>query len=53
MGLVAFSTTTSLLLMRERRRARARSARLRNELATLRGADDLAALLMGSSASSS
>ena len=48
MGLVAFSTTTSLLLMCERRRAGRAERRLRNELAALRGADDLAALLMGS-----
>ncbi|HYI42008.1 MAG TPA: PAS-domain containing protein, partial [Sphingomicrobium sp.] len=48
MGLVAFSTTTSLLLMREQRRSARVERSLRNELAVLRGADDLAALLMGS-----
>ncbi|MBM6579151.1 PAS-domain containing protein [Microvirga sp. BT689] len=48
MGLVAFSTTTSLLLMREQKRAARVERSLRNELAALRGADDLAALLMGS-----
>ena len=48
MGLVAFSTTTSLLLMREQRRSARVERTLRNELAVLRGADDLAALLMGS-----
>nr|WP_246205282.1 PAS domain-containing sensor histidine kinase [Microvirga arsenatis] len=48
MGLVAFSTTTSLLLMRERKHALRLERSLRNELAALRGADDLAALLMGS-----
>src|SRR5688572_1093622 len=48
MGLVAFSTTTSLLLVREQKRAVRVERSLRNELAALRGADDLAALLMGS-----
>ena len=49
MGLVAFSTTTALLLMRERRRAARAERRLcATRLAALRGADDLAALLMGS-----
>jgi signal transduction histidine kinase len=48
MGLVAFSTTTSLLLLREQRRSARVEHRLRSELAALRGADDLAALLMGS-----
>jgi signal transduction histidine kinase len=48
MGLVAFSTTTALLLMHERKRAARMERRLRNELDALRGADDLAALLMGS-----
>ncbi|WP_246498209.1 sensor histidine kinase [Microvirga soli] len=48
MGLVAFSTTTSLLLMREQKRVVRIERSLRNELAALRGADDLAALLMGS-----
>ncbi len=48
MGLVAFSTTTALLLQREQRRAARTERALRNELASLRGADDLAALLMGS-----
>ncbi|MBQ0821331.1 PAS-domain containing protein [Microvirga sp. HBU67558] len=48
MGLVAFSTTTALLLMREQKRSARMERRLRNELDALRGADDLAALLMGS-----
>jgi PAS domain-containing protein len=48
MGLVAFSTTTALLLQRERRRSARVEQALRNELASLRGSDDLAALLMGS-----
>jgi signal transduction histidine kinase len=48
MGLVAFSTTTSLLLIREQRRSARVERSLRKELAALRGADDLAALLMGS-----
>jgi signal transduction histidine kinase len=48
MGLVAFSTTTALLLMHERKRTARMERRLRNELDALRGADDLAALLMGS-----
>lgn len=48
MGLVAFSTTTSLLLLRERRRAARVEGALRRELADLRGSDDLATLLMGS-----
>ncbi len=48
MGLVAFSTTTSLLLVSERRRASRAERALRSELASLRGADDLATLLMGS-----
>ncbi len=48
MGLVAFSTTTSLLLLRERRRSGQAERALRRELADLRGADDLATLLMGS-----
>lgn len=48
MGLVAFSTTTSLLLLREQRRSVRVERALRRELASLRGADDLAALLMGS-----
>ncbi|QFU17930.1 sensor histidine kinase [Microvirga thermotolerans] len=48
LGLVAVSTTTALLLVRERRRhARAERA-LRAELSALRGADDLASLFMGS-----
>jgi signal transduction histidine kinase len=48
MGLVAFSTTTALMLLREQRRFARRERALRAELASLRGADDLAALLMGS-----
>jgi len=48
MGLVAFSTTTAVLLLREQRRSLRVERALRRELASLRGADDLAALLMGS-----
>jgi signal transduction histidine kinase len=48
MGLVAFSTTTALMLLREQRRFSQRERTLRTELAALRRADDLAALLMGS-----
>ncbi|WP_230529870.1 PAS domain-containing sensor histidine kinase [Microvirga roseola] len=48
MGLVAFSTTTALLLLREQRRSAQIQRSLRSEIAALRGADDLATLLMGS-----
>ncbi|AWM88694.1 PAS domain-containing sensor histidine kinase [Microvirga sp. 17 mud 1-3] len=48
LGLVAFSTTTALLLLREQRRHARTERALRTELAALRGADDLAGLLMGS-----
>lgn len=48
MGLVAFSTTTALMLLREQRRSWKMERALRREIAALRGADDLAALLMGS-----
>nr|WP_027314544.1 PAS domain-containing sensor histidine kinase [Microvirga flocculans] len=48
MGLLAFSTTTAMLLMREQKRSARMERTLRNEIAALRGADDLAALLMGS-----
>ncbi|MCB5174958.1 MULTISPECIES: sensor histidine kinase [Microvirga] len=48
MGLVAFSTTTSVMLLRERRRFAQREEAMRTELASLRGADDLVTLLMGS-----
>jgi signal transduction histidine kinase/PAS domain-containing protein len=48
MGLVAFSTTTALVFLRERRRWTARERSLRAELATLRGASDRAELLIGS-----
>ena len=48
MGLVAFSTTTALMLLRDQRRFARRERALRAELASLRGADDLATLLMGS-----
>lgn len=47
-GLVAVSTTTALLLMRERRRWMVRERSLMSELANLRGAQDRAELLMGS-----
>ncbi|HZW47946.1 MAG TPA: two-component sensor histidine kinase, partial [Microvirga sp.] len=48
MGLVSLTTITSLLLMIERRRSARVERALRKELAILRGADDLATLLMGS-----
>lgn len=48
LGLVAFSTTTALMLLREQRRSARQEDALRAELASLRGADDLATLLMGS-----
>jgi signal transduction histidine kinase len=48
MGLVSLTTITSLLLMIERRRSARAEQALRKELATLRGSDDLATLLMGS-----
>ncbi|GEO14707.1 sensor histidine kinase [Microvirga aerophila] len=48
LGLVAFSTTTALMLLQQQRRSSRRERALRAELAALRGADDLAALLMGS-----
>lgn len=48
MGLVVFSTTTALMLLREQRHSARREKALRAELAKLRGADDLATLLMGS-----
>ena len=48
MGLVAFSTATALLLSRERRAWAIRERALTAELASLRGADDRAELLMGS-----
>ncbi|MBZ6077507.1 sensor histidine kinase [Microvirga puerhi] len=47
-GLVAFSTTTALLLLREQRRHARVERALRAEMLSLRGADDLANLLMGS-----
>jgi signal transduction histidine kinase len=47
MGLVAFSTTTAVMLLREQRRSAGIERGLRRELAALQGADDLAALLMG------
>ncbi|MBB3020155.1 nitrogen-specific signal transduction histidine kinase [Microvirga lupini] len=48
MGLVATTTVVALLLWQERKRAARVEWALRNELSALRGADDLAALLMGS-----
>ncbi|RDI62483.1 sensor histidine kinase [Microvirga subterranea] len=48
LGLVAFSTTTALMLLREQRRSARMEEALRAEIAGLRGADDLATLLMGS-----
>ncbi|WP_246742414.1 sensor histidine kinase [Microvirga splendida] len=48
MGLVATTTVVSLLFRQERKRAARVEWALRNELDALRGADDLAALLMGS-----
>ncbi|MGO4570584.1 PAS-domain containing protein [Microvirga sp. 2TAF3] len=48
MGLVAFSTTTALMLLREQRRHVRLERALRGELTALRGVDDLATLLMGS-----
>jgi signal transduction histidine kinase len=47
-GLVAASTVTAFMSLRERRRAAAREKALRAELDELRGAEDRAALLMGS-----
>ncbi|MCB8819490.1 sensor histidine kinase [Microvirga rosea] len=47
-GLVAFSTTTALMLLREQRRHARVERALRAEVMSLRGADDLASLLMGS-----
>ncbi|MBF9233227.1 sensor histidine kinase [Microvirga alba] len=48
MGLVAFSTAAALLLLRQQRISARRERALRAELSALRGADDLATLLMGS-----
>ncbi|MGO4706355.1 ATP-binding protein [Microvirga sp. 2MCAF38] len=48
MGLVAFSTTTSIVLLRERRRFARRTQKFRAEIANLQAADDRATLLMGS-----
>ncbi|MEE1655989.1 ATP-binding protein [Microvirga sp. CF3062] len=48
MGLVATSTIASMLLLHEWNRSERIERTLRNELNALRGADDLAALLMGS-----
>ncbi|MBM6594671.1 ATP-binding protein [Microvirga pudoricolor] len=48
MGLVAITTTTSVLFLRQRRRSGRNESRLRAELARLRGAEDRAALLIGS-----
>lgn len=48
LGLVAFSTTSALMLLREQRRHTRIERALRAEMASLRGADDLATLLMGS-----
>ena len=47
-GLVAASTVTAFMSLRERRRAAARERALCAELEELRGAEDRAALLMGS-----
>jgi signal transduction histidine kinase len=48
LGLVAVSTITALMLLREQRRGVREKQALRAELARLRGSDDLATLLMGS-----
>lgn len=48
LGLVAFSATTAVMLVREQRRSSRRERGLRAEIARLRGTDDLATLLMGS-----
>jgi signal transduction histidine kinase len=47
MGLVAFSTTTALVFMRERRRWSARERSLMAEVSNLRAASDRAELLLG------
>jgi len=47
MGLVAFSTTTALVFMRERRRWSARERSLMAEVSNLRSASDRAELLLG------
>src|SRR4051794_15552384 len=47
-GLVIFSTTTALLHLRERRRWTERDRELAAEVASLRGAEDRAELLLGS-----
>ncbi|WP_210496147.1 sensor histidine kinase [Microvirga antarctica] len=48
LGLVAFSAAAAVLLVREKRLGARRERALRAEIAELRGADDLARLLMGS-----
>lgn len=48
LGLVALSASTAVLLVREQRRSTRRERALRTEIVALRGADDLATLLMGS-----
>ncbi len=48
LGLVAFSAANAILVVREKRRSARRMRALRAEIAALRGADDLATLLMGS-----
>lgn len=48
LGLVAVSATSAVMLVREQRRSARRERALRAELADLRGADDLARMLMGS-----
>ena len=47
-GSSRFSASTAVLLVREQRRSARRERALRAEIAALRGADDLATLLMGS-----
>ena len=48
LGLVGLFAATGVMLVREQRRSSRRERALRAELASLRGADDLARLLMGS-----